>query len=206
MNPGYETAHQWYAVFLATRRRFDEALREARLAEQSNPLSPIIHWNVARTYFFKGEHRDALAAVGRALALDPEFDMAHMLGARIHAANRQLDDAEQALKRVIQEKRRAEAAAFGAYIAAGRGNRQAALATVARLAASASTDHVPLYHLAKVHAALGDADQAFSHLERAKNAKEAQLVFVNVDPELAVLRTDPRFRTLAQRVDVWDGR
>ena len=198
INPGYDTAHQWYAVFLATRKRFADALKEARLAEQSNPFSPIIHWNVARTHFFQAEHRDALAAVGRALALDPEFDMAHMLAARIHAVTGQFDEAETALKRIPQEKRRSEAVALGAYIAAARGARTAALAAVRSLEATAPTQHVPLYHVAKVHAAHGDADQAFSYLERAEKAREAQLV-VNVDPELAPLRKDPRFKDLPKR-------
>jgi TolB-like protein/Tfp pilus assembly protein PilF len=206
INPGYDTAHQWYAVFLATRKRSAEALNEARSAEQSNPFSPIIHWNVARTYFFQSKHRDALAAVGRALALDPEFDMAHMLAARIQVATGRLDEAETALKRIPQEQRRSEAVALGAYIAAGRGDRPAALAAVRRLEASVATQYVPLYHLAKVYAALGNADKALSYLERAENTREAQLVFVNVDPELAVLRADPRFAALAQRIGVLDAR
>jgi TolB-like protein/tetratricopeptide (TPR) repeat protein len=206
INPGYDTAHQWYAVFLATRKRLPDALKEARLAEQSNPFSPIIHWNVGRTLFFNGEYRDALAAVGRALALDAEFDMAHMLAARIHAVTGKLGEAETALKQIPQEKRRSEAMALAAYLAALRGDRKTALAAARRLEESAPTAHVPLYHLAKVHAALGDAEQAFSYLERAEHAREAQLVFASVDPELSVLRTDARFKALADRVGVGDVR
>jgi TolB-like protein/Tfp pilus assembly protein PilF len=206
INPGYDTAHQWYAVFLATRKRFGDALKEARLAEQSNPFSSIIHWNVGRTLFFQGEHRDALAAVGRALALDAEFDMAHMLAVRIYAATGRVGEAETALKQIPQEKRRPEATALGAYLAALRGDRKTALAGARQLEETAATQYVPVYHLAKVHAALGDADQALSYLERAERAREAQLVFVSVDPELAVLRTDPRFKALAGRVSGGDDR
>ena len=206
MNPGYDTGHQWYAVFLATRRRLDEALREARLAEQSNPLSAVVHWNVARTHFFRGEHTEALAGIGRALALDAEFEMAHLLAARIHLVRGQPDAAARALKQIPPEQRRPEATALDAYIAAARGDRHTALTTVQRLASSAASQHMSLYHLAKVHAALGDRNQAFSYLERAADAREAQLVFINVDPELSVLRPDPRFRALARRVGVVEER
>ena len=206
LNPGYDTAHQWYAVFLATRRRMEEALRQARLAEQGNPFSPIVHWNVARTYFFDGRDAEALEATRRALALVPDFEMAHLLAARIHAHGRRFDAAADALARIPKDKWRSEVAAVAAYLAARRGDRATAVATLKRLESETASQYVPVYHLAKVAAALGDVNQAFRYLERAADEQNAQLVFVNVDPELAVLRPDPRFKPLAQRVGVWTDR
>jgi Tfp pilus assembly protein PilF len=43
LNPNYPTAHQWYAVYLMSAGRFDEALAETRRAQELEPLSlPII--------------------------------------------------------------------------------------------------------------------------------------------------------------------
>jgi len=42
LEPGYVTAHQWYAEMLAVQRRIDEALHQLDLASKADPLAPII--------------------------------------------------------------------------------------------------------------------------------------------------------------------
>jgi tetratricopeptide (TPR) repeat protein len=202
INPGYATAHQWYAVFLATRGRLTDALTEAGLAAQSNPLSPIIHWNVARTHFFLGQPDAALAAIRRALAIDADFPMAHVLAARVHASQGRVNDAEGALRKIRDEDATSESLALGAYLAAIRGDRKTAIGIVKRLEADPAAQHVMPYYVAKVYAALKEPDQAFSHLERAADEHAAQTVFVGVDPEFAPLRGDSRLEVLKKRVGV----
>jgi tetratricopeptide (TPR) repeat protein len=202
INPSYPTARQWYAVLLATRGRLDEALNEARLAEQSNPLSPIIHWNVARTHFFRGEHAAALAATTRALELEADFPMALVLAARVHAQQGRVAEAQRALDQIPAEDVTSESLALSAYLAAIRGDRKAAINMVTRLEADPASQYVAPYYVAKVYAALKDPDQAFSHLDRAADERVAQTVFVGIDPEFAPLRGDPRFGPLAKRVGV----
>jgi serine/threonine-protein kinase len=206
INPNYSTARQWYAVFLATRSRTDEALREALLAKQSDPRSPIIHWNVARTHFFLGEDALALKAISSALQLDPGFPMAHVLAGRVYARQRRVAEAQAALKLIRDEDVNSESLALNGYIAAVRGDSKGARSILHGLEAGAPTQYVPNYHLAKVSAALGDSDQAFVYLNRAAKEQEAQLVFIGIDPEFAPLRDDPRFPPLAKLVGVAVGR
>jgi serine/threonine protein kinase/Tfp pilus assembly protein PilF len=202
INPDYATARQWYAVFLATRGRLEDALTEAALAAQSNPLSPIVHWNVARTHFFLGDSEAALAAIARARAIDRDFAMAHVLAARVHAGQGRLNDAERALKQIRDEDTTSESLALSAYVAAIRGDRRTAIGIVKRLDADPAAQHVMPYYVAKVYAALKEPDQAFSHLERAAGEHAAQTVFIGVDPEFAPLRGDPRLDALKKRVGV----
>ena len=42
LNPGYATAHHWYAWHLALLRRYDEAIAEMKKAQNLDPLSLII--------------------------------------------------------------------------------------------------------------------------------------------------------------------
>jgi hypothetical protein len=60
--------------------------------------------------------------------------------------------------------------------------------------------YVSPYVLATVHAALGDADQAFFCLDRAYDEGSHWLMYVNVAQLLDGLRPDPRFAELARRV------
>jgi eukaryotic-like serine/threonine-protein kinase len=202
INPGYATARQWYAVLLATRGRLNDALREAQLAVESNPLSPIIHWNVARTHFFRRESKLALAAIARALDLEADFPMALVLAARVHAQHGRVDEAQRALARIRTEDVTSESVALGAYLAAIRGERKDARGILTRLEADPASQHVMPYFAAKVYTALNEPDQAFSRLNRAADDRAAQIVFVAVDPEFAPLRNDPRLQTLKKRVGV----
>jgi adenylate cyclase len=59
-DPGYPTAHQWYAEFLATTGDTDGAVEAVRKAEALDPLSMIIGWNVARTLYFDRQYKAAL--------------------------------------------------------------------------------------------------------------------------------------------------
>lgn len=49
------------------------------------------------------------------------------------------------------------------------------------------------------YAALGDNDRAFEWLERDLKQRDGWLLFLNVDPRVSSLRSDPRFADLARR-------
>jgi serine/threonine-protein kinase len=53
---------------------------------------------------------------------------------------------------------------------------------------------------ALVHAGLGERDQAIQWLERACEERDSHAPAINVDPRLASLREDPRFRALLKRM------
>ena len=58
------------------------------------------------------------------------------------------------------------------------------------------------YSLAMVDTALGDHDAAFDWLNRAFEARSANLFLVNGDRKLDALRGDPRFADLLRRMRV----
>lgn len=58
----------------------------------------------------------------------------------------------------------------------------------------------PAFAHAIVYSGLGDNDQAFECLERACRERNANLVYLNVDPTLHSLRSDPRYGKLLARV------
>jgi DNA-binding winged helix-turn-helix (wHTH) protein/thioredoxin-like negative regulator of GroEL len=62
------------------------------------------------------------------------------------------------------------------------------------------TEYVDAYHLALLWEALGDRDEAFDELERAFDENSATLCFLDVDPKVDSLRSDPRFPSLRNRV------
>ena len=59
---------------------------------------------------------------------------------------------------------------------------------------------VPAYLLAICYVGLGKKDKALAWLVRACEELSAESPFVSADPRLAVLRRDPRFRTLLHKL------
>ena len=54
--------------------------------------------------------------------------------------------------------------------------------------------------LAILYVGLGEKDQAFLSLERAYEAHDVQLQYLNADPHFDSLRSDPRFANLVRRM------
>jgi tetratricopeptide (TPR) repeat protein len=85
-----------------------------------------------------------------------------------------------------------------AYARAGR--RADALAVLERMIAEYSRSYFSPYHIAVVHAGLGDFDQVFSWLEKAYDDRDPDLMMLKVEPLLDPLRADPRFGTLLRNM------
>ena len=61
-------------------------------------------------------------------------------------------------------------------------------------------NYVPSFHIAIIHAGLGQRDQALVWLEKGYQERSAWMVWLKVDPRFDVLRSDPRFQDLLRRV------
>ena len=52
LNPSYSTARMWYSYYLMALKRFDEAIAEAKRAQELDPLSLIINTQMGTPFFF----------------------------------------------------------------------------------------------------------------------------------------------------------
>ena len=71
LDPRYATAHQWYGEWLAARGRTEEGVAAARRAEELDPYSMIILWNVARNLYFDRRYDEAVAQLDELRGLYP---------------------------------------------------------------------------------------------------------------------------------------
>jgi tetratricopeptide (TPR) repeat protein len=69
--------HNWYSQLLAFMGRSDEAIEEVKRALEIDPLSP---WSNSEFVLFLGRHyHEAIQASQKALELDKNFAVAHMV-------------------------------------------------------------------------------------------------------------------------------
>lgn len=80
------------------------------------------------------------------------------------------------------------------------GNKRGVLKTLDELNTLAKQSEVSPYHLALVHAGLGEKDEAFESLEKAKVERSTLLAYLKMDPRFDSLRSDSRFQDLLRRM------
>ena len=199
LNPNLAEARFWYCVYLTFRGRPEEAIAEIKRAKELDPLSLFISAQIGWALFTARQYHQAIEALKKVLELDRNFPDAHIYLGYSYAANGQYLEAIAAYQEAIRlgvDDPSVQISLGAAYAQAGeRGKAQAILKRLQR-----SDQYVSPGELAKLHAALGEREQAFASLEKAYAMHDLQLGFLGVDPEYDSLRSDPRFTALMRRV------
>jgi serine/threonine-protein kinase len=197
LNPGYATAHQWYAINLTTLGRHAEAIEQARRATEIDPLVALRFVFLGQRLYFAGEYDAAGQQLKKALDLDPGFAAAHEQLGRVYVQQRRYADA-------VREYRRA--GATGATAAGSLGHAQALAGDVtaarqqlAALLDEARRTYVPPYQIGLVHLGLGQRDEAIDWFRRAYEEREGVVLDLAVDQRLRPLVADPRFQALLHK-------
>jgi len=203
LDPADGTAHFWYAALLAALGGAEEAVAEARRGQEVEPLSPIISAGVAWMLHLAGRHEEAAAQARATLALEPGFLVGYLrLGVSYGWLGR-YDDAVTQLELGLQAS--GDDPAFGAALVrvyAASGRPADARRHLDRLLAMRRQRYVPAYTIAAAYAALHDPDAAFQWLDRAFEERSLELTFIAVEPEMDILRGDPRLRDLMRRMQL----
>ena len=87
-----------------------------------------------------------------------------------------------------------------AYGYAVTGRRADGQRVIEALVASGRSRYLPPFHIALAYAGLGDKDAAFRWLERAYTERASFMDGIKVTPGFHVLRSDPRFAALLERM------
>jgi len=202
-NPSYPVAHIWYAQYLWAMQRSEEAVAQAKRAQQLDPVSPYVNTWAGAAYFYAGRADEGMASMQKALELDPSFSDASLVLARAYLAQGMYQQAISELEKVrmLNEK---ESLVLGAlaHVYARAGQREEALKLLGELKRIEAEERgfVPPFGIIWAYAGLGDKEQAFAWLERAYEERADRIVWLNSDPLLEPLRSDPRFHDLVRRV------
>ena len=202
LDPEYATAHQWYAVhYLTPAGRLEEALAEARRAQQLDPLSPVFNAFVGATLLFARRDDEAIDECRKTIDLYPEFGVGHWYLGRAYLQKGRFPEALAELRDAVRlsgESPLMQGSLAFAYAASG--DQAKARGMLAELVWLRAQHYGSAVDLAMIHAALGERDEAFRWLDEAAAERAFHLVYLKVWPELDVLRPDPRFARMVDRV------
>jgi TolB-like protein/Flp pilus assembly protein TadD len=200
--PNYGPGHQWYAVCLVSRGRFDEALAEIRRAVEVDPTSLVINAVEAWVSFLARRYDAAIADAKRTLEMDADFVLAYEYLALTYAAQGKYEEA-------LMEMRRFKSYSPATYDRdvgvvglglARTGRLEDARRTLDDLKALTRERYVSPYSEALIRIGLGEKAQAIALLERAADERYPWAIHFNIDPLLDPVRDDPRFIALRRRI------
>lgn len=199
LNPSYAFAHLFHGHALLASGRTAAGIAEARTARELDPFSASIAMYAGVTFFMARQYDDAIKEEMAALELDPHLDQArYWLGYADEQKGMYKEAIAEYEKVLPGDNHGLVLAALGRSLMLGRESKKAAI--VRRKIEHFPGGGVwPHYDAALFYAVLGDNDRAFESLEKELQQNTGWLLFLNVDPRLSPLRSDPRFQALVRR-------
>jgi len=201
LDPEYTTAHHWYSHCLLALGRTDESLAESKRALELEPLNLAVGVHLGWHYLYARQYDQAIEQFRKTLELDPAFPNAQRYAAWAYLQKGMHQEAITSLRaalRLVGRDPEVEGELGHALGVAGR--RAEALAMLEGLSQLSSTRYVSPYSVALIHVGLGDRDQALAWLEKAYVERSDYMPYLNREPMLDGLRSNPRFAALVRRV------
>jgi TolB-like protein/DNA-binding winged helix-turn-helix (wHTH) protein/Flp pilus assembly protein TadD len=199
LNPGYATAHHWYAWHLSLLGRYDEALEEMRKAKNLDPLSLIINADLAELLVIAHFYDESIIQSRATIAMDPNFALAHNQLAQAYLQKHMNVEAIAELQKAVELSGGSPTCVANlarAYAASGKTSE--AVKLLGDLKNHSNRGYSDASEVAVVYAALGDKDQAMHWLEIGYEERFNPGVLLR--PGFDPLRSDQRFQDLLRRI------
>ena len=199
LNPGYASAHQWYALCFALTGQIVESIREMTIAQQLDPFSASINVTGSYVLYWTRRYDEAVERLRAAVDLHPTFwQPYYFLGLSLEQNGRLYEAIE------LLEKSRAlgdtpwRLGGLGhAYALAG--DRDRAQRLIKELIELSKHRYVSPLNVATILCAL-DPEAAFEWFERALEDRSFLMAYLEVDPVFDGCRGHPRFHDLVRRL------
>jgi TolB-like protein/DNA-binding winged helix-turn-helix (wHTH) protein/Tfp pilus assembly protein PilF len=198
LNPGYATAHHWYAWHLSLLGKNDEAIAEMRKARNVDPLSLIINAELAELLLITHFTDQSIDQSRKTIDMDANFPLAHNQLGVAYLQQQKHEEAIAELQKAVQlSAGNPTCTANLARAYAARGDTSEAMQLLGDLKQPRGS-YSNASEIAMVYTALGDMDQAMTWLNRAYRERFNPSVLLR--PGFDPLRADGRFQDLERRV------
>ncbi len=201
LSPAQAIFAYWYAQYLMSRGRPDEAVALARRAHRTDPLSPVIASSLGMVLYLARRYDEAVDVLERAREIDDGHFLLHLRLGLVRTQQRKFAEAIRRMKRAVElAAESTETLAALALAHAAAGETKPAQRLVAKLMDLQGTRYVLPYNLARVHAAGNERERALKWLETAYADANPDLIELNSEPVFDGIRAEPRFREIERGV------
>ena len=184
----------------SARHQDAEAIVMADRACELDPLCLTLNTSAATVRFFAGDYEGGIRRCRYTLDMEGQFVPACRLMSACLVQLGRYNEAVEVLERLPLARPNAVSLSWMGHALAEGGNESGARDVLGRLRRLEKDEFVPAYHVAFVHAALGETTAAFALLERACEQRDPWLDTMGVDPRFRRLRSNPRFAAFQARL------
>ena len=203
LNPRYGVAHQWYGGYLEATGRKNEAIAEIKLAQELEPLSLTINFELGMSFYYARDYDKAIEQFQKTLELDQTFPAAHNFLPAAYEQKGMYSEAIAEFKKAIPLTAAAEStfskAGLG-HVYALTGKKSEARILLDDLKQLSAQQYVSATSVALIYAGLGEKQEAFAWLDKAYDQRAFQLQWIRLDPRWDNLHSDSRFQDLVRRI------
>ncbi|MHB8503893.1 MAG: protein kinase domain-containing protein [Candidatus Acidiferrales bacterium] len=202
LSPGDAQLLAKYAFLLCRTGKYEEAISEAKRAQDLDPLSLPIRTRLGIVLHYSRRFDEALDQYLKIIELEPSADSeARYQIIRLYITKKMFSEAFAELNRKPESPGDHVNSISLRVMAYGfSGNRKEALKLLEGLKEKRKRDYLRPYILAEDYAALGEKDLALEWLQKAYEERDDWIAWIKVDPIIDGLRADPRFAALLERV------
>jgi len=199
LDPSQAMARIYWSWLMVLQGDNAGAMIQARTAQETEPLSPLVNGSVAHTFYLARRYDEAIAECEKSLEIDPSFILAiHVMG-MCYALQGRLTEAVAIGERVVSMSGRAPfyLGVLGHYYARS-GATDKVREVLAELDRLAEHRYVPPHCFAYIHAGLNEIDRALEW--QAKAYDDGASPFNYYSPLIENLHADPRHAAELRRM------
>jgi TolB-like protein/Tfp pilus assembly protein PilF/predicted Ser/Thr protein kinase len=196
LNPNLANAHHWFGLFLSWEGRNPEALSQIRRAVELDPLNLQYQCNLGQILANAGQSDAAIEQLKKALEMDPNFSYAHVELRQIYQDSGKDDLAMEEWKKYATLNDDPEELAIAQDVTrvyAKSGIKAAVAREIELRKQLAKRRYGDPTGIAYLYAQLGDKEQTFAWLDKARAEKAGGLEPVKVVHALDKWHSDPRY-------------
>lgn len=201
LNPGYATAHHWYAHYFLAKGQTDRAMAEIKRAQVLDPLSFSINVGLGWCLYHARRYDEAIAQYRATLEIDPNFSLAHCTLGMAYAQKQLYADALAEFNKALTlPGSRSFALANIARTDALSGNTAEARQILQQLENQAARQYVPAMYIAAIYAALGDSHRSIQWIQKAYQERSDYMIYLGTEPTVDRFRSNLQFQRLLKLI------
>jgi DNA-binding winged helix-turn-helix (wHTH) protein/tetratricopeptide (TPR) repeat protein len=205
LDPRNATAHHWYATYLATLGRSDEALVEIDHARALDPSSPAILADKGDILISVGRVDEGISLLKQMESTDPNFISPHRYLKQAYFERGDNADyiAEARQEATLMKDPVGLAIASAAQQGLVRGGSNGMLKNLRAFAVKyLEEDKISPFAVAEICARLGNQDEALHYLQIALERHDQCIPGLRGDPVFKALRDQPAYQAILARIAI----
>ncbi|NIP22257.1 MAG: protein kinase [Phycisphaerae bacterium] len=202
LNPSSASTRDLYGFYLRIVGKNEEAVEQRELAQELDPLTPMITVDLGVAYQWVGQYDKAIEQCKKALEMQPNFRSATTMLARAYLWQGRFEEAVAVFKKRLSISRDSWAMAYLGYTYAVMGERENAQSLIKVAEESTAMTASYSVQLAIVYAGLGQTNRALDCLEKGYEVRNPWLPLHMRNPWFDSLHEEPRFNDLLSKIDL----